>query len=107
MVINLTPEDVAKHLKEGRTQGWICQKYDVGPQAVRTRKNKAIELGLWSDSDRVTIGKMAVGHLNKSLARLEPEIQRWIIANTTGDMTIADFVVACAVDAYLEEKDAT
>lgn len=106
---SLTPEDVARHLNEGRTQTWIAQAYDIGHSAVTYRKREAIAMGLWSDRDKVTIGKMAVGRLNQSLARQSPEVQRWIIKTTEamGDATIADFVVACAVDAYWDVKENT
>lgn len=110
-----TREAILNAHKQGQPQHAIAQRFGITRSAVRSviyRARKAGDLAphVTSAQQRVIYARDGLkclkhGLIAKALRPHSAAFADWLIAQTPEGSTLADTLVAIALDAYLEETD--
>jgi len=96
---------IAALLAEGFPVAVVAQKLNVGVSAIYKTVRDDPDLNLRRSTFGMAHHIGRIGRISDALAREPEEFIAWVKANVPEDGTVAEFLVSCALDSYLEETD--
>lgn len=98
---------VAPLMIQGKNGAQIAAELGIGAGRAFRYVARAREMGLAGYVGRSRwhsmIKNMPIGTLRESFNSVDAEVVRWIVENTPNGATVAEFLIACAVDQYHDE----